>query len=510
MKVIVLLIVVICTVLGSVKPNVKQVLAKPNQTSSITPKQQLAALINQMSDLKTIKTKKEAGIRTRLINYPKQIKTLSSQLEKLPIQTKQNQANIDQLNKQISELDKIENGDINYQDSEGAFRLTPIANHQKTKADCSGDYIRKGPFLQKPYYINESKKKFVGWNGYNWTISSTDFQQKYLRRHLEDWAGYYKSPDNKPTLDDTTWPGVYTCKRIAGTPAPKTNPNLVKMVLKNGGNDYGDNIGLYKFIGKLLNGKKVYVNSQKRRVLCWNGITWVITATDGLDVLISKHITGFNGYKSSLNADSTSNEILGTKFEDYFVEHGYLVNRSLLKAKYADLDRQQKLLLKLKIQNIAKINSLESGLKKDELWNRQIRAKQNDLNDRIVKLRLLIKKMEQKAKEHKTQAKPRAMAKSPKLNVAGPKVIKPVVMAVKPVIKVVKPVIVDMPKRKPVHANCEFWESNGSEYCKKSEEFEQMKKPGGVDKVLKEHYVVWCKEYKQELKRCVEKNSDKK
>lgn len=88
-------------------------------------------------------------------------------------------------------------------------------------AECGGLYELKldSSLNGSPVYICQSRSRWIGWNGTEWTISSTDSMDGFLARQEKSYSGFHGSTNGDVALHASTW-NSYTVSEAL--PAPMT------------------------------------------------------------------------------------------------------------------------------------------------------------------------------------------------------------------------------------------------------------------------------------------------
>jgi len=59
-------------------------------------------------------------------------------------------------------------------------------------ADCDGLYIQQGPQLNGyDVYINASKSRFIGWNGFYWVLTGMYWYDEFIAVQKQDFGGFH-------------------------------------------------------------------------------------------------------------------------------------------------------------------------------------------------------------------------------------------------------------------------------------------------------------------------------
>ena len=148
----------------------------------------------------------------------------------------------------------------------------------------------------KPVYINEEQGRFLGKTaGGHWVIGSLSELDSFLAQDAKNFGGFHSASSGDP--EDGTWEN-YEVSRVEG----------FEFVAKQGQPDYGECAGTYHQTDASLNGRPVYLNREKKRLLGATKNGWAITGMEYLEDFLRTQPGSFGGFHGSQASEPEEEE----------------------------------------------------------------------------------------------------------------------------------------------------------------------------------------------------------
>eukprot|EP00439_Symbiodinium_sp_Y106_P051756 s3186_g6.t3 len=148
----------------------------------------------------------------------------------------------------------------------------------------------------KPVYINEEQGRFLGKTaGGHWVIGSLSELDSFLAQDAKNFGGFHSASSGDP--EDGTWEN-YEVSRVEG----------FEFVAKQGQPDYGECAGTYHQTDASLNGRPVYLNREKKRLLGGTKNGWAITGMEYLEDFLRTQPGSFGGFHGSQASEPEEEE----------------------------------------------------------------------------------------------------------------------------------------------------------------------------------------------------------
>ncbi|CAE7530563.1 Ttn [Symbiodinium necroappetens] len=155
--------------------------------------------------------------------------------------------------------------------------------------NCAGGYKLdpKRCLNGKPVYINEEQGRFLGKTaGGHWVIGTLSELDSFLTQDAKSFGGFHSAASGDP--EDGTWEN-YEVSRLEG----------FEFLTKQGQPDYGECAGTYHETDASLNGRPVYLNREKKRLLGASKSGWVIAGMEYLEDFLRTQPGSFGGFHGS-------------------------------------------------------------------------------------------------------------------------------------------------------------------------------------------------------------------
>ena len=155
--------------------------------------------------------------------------------------------------------------------------------------NCAGGYKLdpKRCLNGKPVYINEEQGRFLGKTaGGHWVIGTLSELDSFLTQDAKSFGGFHSAASGNP--EDGTWEN-YEVSRLEG----------FEFLTKQGQPDYGECAGTYHETDASLNGRPVYLNREKKRLLGASKSGWVLAGMEYLEDFLRTQPGSFGGFHGS-------------------------------------------------------------------------------------------------------------------------------------------------------------------------------------------------------------------
>ena len=162
-------------------------------------------------------------------------------------------------------------------------------------ANCAGGYRLDARCLNgKPVYVNKEKERFLGKtaNG-SWVIGTLRDLDFFLTQTAETFGGFHSASATEP--EDAAWEN-YEVSRV----------EELEFLVRQGQPDYAACAGAYQETDLQLNGRSVYLNRKKHRLLGASKDGWILANMDFLEEFLRTQPASFGGFHSSSELEEPS------------------------------------------------------------------------------------------------------------------------------------------------------------------------------------------------------------
>ena len=94
-------------------------------------------------------------------------------------------------------------------------------------ANCDGTYYERGRLNERPYFVNDAKQRWVGWNGSSWVITGNQWLNEIVRDQIKGYGGFHSGTgdDLKPNGQWKPYEVFYLQKKDIQKAVYCTDPN---------------------------------------------------------------------------------------------------------------------------------------------------------------------------------------------------------------------------------------------------------------------------------------------